>query len=76
MHFDTDSVGTGAFVIDWVEGGDSNWPGRFKAELRAQLDAGATLFGDDADGGYWAITKHGRRRVVPGTDGQVAAAED
>ena len=75
MHADTDPASTSGPITDRTAGGDPDWRVRFVAELRAQLDAGGTLFGDDADGVYRAITKRGRRRVVPGTGGQVAAED-
>ena len=76
MRPDTDPAGTSGPITDRTEGGDLDWRARFRANLRAQLDAGGTLFGDDEDGVYRAITKHGRRRVVPGTGGRVTALED
>ena len=76
MHPDTDPAGTGDPVTDRTEGDDLDWGARFEAELRAQLDASGTLFGDDADGAYWAIRKHDRCQVVPGTGGRVAAPEN
>ena len=76
MQPDADSTDLSGPVADRTEGGDPDWRAHFRAELRAQLDAGGTLFGDDADGVYRAITKRGRRRVVPGTGGLVSATED
>ena len=43
--------------------------------MRAQLGAGGTLFGTAEGGGYWAVTRHGRRAVVAGTGGEVPAPE-
>ncbi len=58
-----------------TEGGDPDWPVRFRAELCQQLDEGGTLFGYDEAGAYWAVTAQDRRRVVPGTGGRVPAPD-
>ena len=49
-----------------VGGPPPDWPGRpkdwreqIKADLAAQLEAGATLYGTRSDGAYVARTKHG-----------------
>lgn len=41
-----------------------DWREQIKADLAAQLDAGATLYGVRPDGAYVARTKHGDR-VIP-----------
>ena len=72
MDTDTDASGLPACQ---TEGGDPNWAVHFGAELRRQLDEGGTLFGDDADGTYWAVhqarppprgARHGRARAGAG----------
>lgn len=69
------NTGTSGLITYQTEGGDPDWGERFEAELQEQLDEGGTLFGYDADGTYWAVTRDGRRRVVPGTGGHVPATD-
>ena len=42
-------------------GRPKDWREQIKADLAAQLEAGATLYGVRADGAYIARTKHGDR---------------
>ena len=45
-----------------------DWREQIKADLAAQLDAGATLYGLRSDGAYVARTKHGDRIIRHPTD--------
>ena len=42
-------------------GRPKDWREQIKADLAAQLEAGATLYGVRSDGAYIARTKHGDR---------------
>ena len=44
-------------------GRPEDWRGQIKADLAAQLEAGATLYGVRSDGAYIARTKHGDRVI-------------
>ena len=46
-----------------VPGRPSDWREQIKADLAAQLEAGATLYGFRPDGAYIARTKHGDRVI-------------
>ena len=48
-----------------VPGRPEDWREQIKADLAAQLEAGATLYGVRSDGAYIARTKHGDRVIEP-----------
>ena len=53
---------TGGPPPDWP-GRPKDWREQIKADLAAQLEAGATLYGTRSDGAYVARTKHGDRII-------------
>ena len=52
-----------AAPIPYVPGRAEDWREEVKADLAAQLEAGATLYGFRPDGAYIARTKHGDRAI-------------
>lgn len=44
-------------------GRPADWREQIKADLAAQLEAGATLYGARSDGAWVAWTKHGERVI-------------
>ncbi len=52
---------------------DAPWRKRLKADLEAQLEAGATLYCVRPDGAYVARTKHGDRVIREGSRKKPAA---